>query len=234
PARHDRLADFRVAVLPPIEWLKVDSEVMGAVAKLAEDLSKSGAQVKEVQPKAFGDLRGHHRLYLSLLACVSAIGSSEEERQHSIEVSEAPLGAQEFEEAWRRGLGASVSDFMIWLRERELFRRSYADFFNEWDVLLAPAYIVPAFPHTEAPRLERRLNVNGQSVEYGLGLAYPALANLCGQPATAFPTGLTRAGLPIGLQAIGPYLEDRTTIRFAALVGQEFGDFCSPPGYNLD
>ena len=32
------------------------------------------------------------------------------------------------------------------------------------------------------------------------------------------PVGLTHAGLPIGLQAIGPYLEDRTPSRFAELV----------------
>jgi amidase len=58
---------------------------------------------------------------------------------------------------------------------------------------------------------------------------YPALATACGQPATTFPFGLTRAGLPIGLQAIGPYLEDRTPLRFAALVAQEFGGYERPP-----
>src|SRR5207249_3814571 len=69
------------------------------------------------------------------------------------------------------------------------------------------------------------------AVPYELQLVYPALATLSGQPATAFPVGLTRTGLPIGLQVIGPYLEDRTPIRFAALVGQECGGYHSPPGY---
>jgi amidase len=36
----------------------------------------------------------------------------------------------------------------------------------------------------------------------------------------------------IGLQAIGPYLEDRTPIRFAALLAQEIGGFSKPPGYD--
>jgi amidase len=39
-------------------------------------------------------------------------------------------------------------------------------------------------------------------------------------PATAVPIGATRAGLPIGMQIIGPYLEDRTTIAFAGLLDQ--------------
>lgn len=46
-----------------------------------------------------------------------------------------------------------------------------------------------------------------------------------------FPAGRTRAGLPIGLQAMGPYLEDRTPIHFAALVARELGGFVAPPGY---
>ena len=54
------------------------------------------------------------------------------------------------------------------------------------------------------------------------------------QPATAFPVGLTRGGLPIGLQAIGPYLEDRTPLGFAALAEHEFGGFRPPPGYGAE
>jgi len=52
-----------------------------------------------------------------------------------------------------------------------------------------------------------------------------------GQPATAFPAGLSPAGLPLGLQAIGPYLEDRTTLRFAQLLEREWHAFEPPPGY---
>jgi amidase len=38
--------------------------------------------------------------------------------------------------------------------------------------------------------------------------------------------------LPVGLQAIGPYLEDRTPIRFAALLAREIGGFVKPEGYD--
>ena len=76
------------------------------------------------------------------------------------------------------------------------------------------------------------MDVNGRAVDYSHQIVYPAVATLCGQPATSFPVGLTGAGLPMGLQAIGPYLEDRTPMRFAALVGQEFGGYRPPPGYD--
>jgi amidase len=115
-----------------------------------------------------------------------------------------------------------------------VYRAAYRAFFREWDVLLAPAFMTPAYEHIglEVPFGQRRHEVNGQAVPYLLGTAYPALATLAGQPATAFPVGLTRAKLPIGLQAIGPYLEDRTPIRFASLLSNEIGGFQQPSGYD--
>jgi amidase len=104
-------------------------------------------------------------------------------------------------------------------------------------VLLAPVTLGPAYPHVPKPyppdakSLHDTLEVDGRTVLYDLPLIYPAVATLAGQPATAFPVGLTRAGLPIGLQAVGPYLEDRTPIRFAALLEREFGGFTPPPGF---
>lgn len=101
-------------------------------------------------------------------------------------------------------------------------------------MLLTPVTITPAFPHIgqETTFASRTLQINGESVPYSRLQVYPGLASLSGQPATAFPWGRTRSGLPIGLQVIGPYLEDRTPIIFAALLAQAFGGFVPPPGYD--
>jgi amidase len=52
---------------------------------------------------------------------------------------------------------------------------------------------------------------------------------LTGLPATVAPIGHGESGLPIGVQIIGGYLEDRTTIAFAGLIEREFGGFVPPP-----
>jgi amidase len=79
--------------------------------------------------------------------------------------------------------------------------------------------------------LEQTLDVDGQKVPSDLQLVLPMVAGLPGQPATAFPVTRTASGLPIGLQAIGPYLEDRTPIRFAGLMARRLGGFQPPPRY---
>ena len=62
-------------------------------------------------------------------------------------------------------------------------------------------------------------------------ILWPGIATLIGLPATAVPLGLSPEGLPVGMQIIGPWLEDRTPLRFAELVEQEFGGFKPPPGF---
>jgi amidase len=56
-------------------------------------------------------------------------------------------------------------------------------------------------------------------------IVWSTLATPPGLPATVMP----RAGLPIGMQIIGPFLQDRTTISFAGHAEREFGSFVPPP-----
>ena len=56
---------------------------------------------------------------------------------------------------------------------------------------------------------------------------WPGVATCPGLPSTAIPLGLAD-GLPIGAQIVGPWLEDRTTLKLAELIEQAFGGFVAP------
>ena len=70
------------------------------------------------------------------------------------------------------------------------------------------------------------IDVDGQSQPYTNHIIWAALG--AGLPATVAPIGRTERGLPIGVQIIGPYLEDSTPIQFAQLLEQAFGGFVAP------
>jgi len=235
-ARHQRLADFRVAVLPPIDWLPLDAEIAAALDGLASRVGRLGGRVKTIQPDALGDHRAHYALYLTVLGAVTSARLPAEQRGARLDVLRSR--DDEWSRAMQRGIASGAPDFVAWGGQREQYRGAWRAFFREWDVLLAPAFFAPAYPHWDKPwpetpaSIARTLEVNAKPVLEELGLVYPSVATLAGQPATAFPLGLTRAGLPVGAQAIGPYLEDRTPIRFATLVAKEFGGFTRPPGYD--
>jgi amidase len=87
----------------------------------------------------------------------------------------------------------------------------------------------PAYPHDHSPQQEaRRINIDGKDFAYPDQLAWPGIATLTGLPATAIPLGLSKDGLPVGVQIIGPFLEDRTPLKLAALIEREFGGFVPP------
>lgn len=82
--------------------------------------------------------------------------------------------------------------------ERERIRDAWRRFFGDFDVLLCPVVTSCARPHDDPPPLS--------------DIFWASLATLAYLPATVFPTGLSRAGLPIGVQVIGAELADLTTI----------------------
>jgi amidase len=96
-------------------------------------------------------------------------------------------------------------------------------------VMICPAAPTLAFPHDHSTPLEkRRLRVDGKSCSYlDAQLIWATVATTPGLPATVAPIGVAE-GLPVGVQIIGPYLEDRTPIAFAACLEHEFDGFVSP------
>ncbi len=229
-ARHDRLADFRVAVLPWQDWLPVDAEIVGALEDCMSRLRQAGATVAWATPEDF-DLQAQEHLYTALLAIMESRFLSAEKRDRlaaSARRTGSPIGAAQAD-----GWSASAADYLAMLDRRESVRARYRSFFKSWDVLLCPVAFTLAFTHIpEAiPLYERELPIDERTVPYDRLTVYPGIATLPGHPGTAFPWGRARSGLPIGLQAVGPYLEDRTPLRFAQLLEREFGGFEPPPGY---
>jgi amidase len=63
-------------------------------------------------------------------------------------------------------------------------------------------------------------------------LPWVGLATVAYLPATIAPVGLTEDKLPVGIQIIGPYLEDHTPIHVAKLMEGVIGGFTPPPGFS--
>ncbi len=89
--------------------------------------------------------------------------------------------------------------------------------------MLCPPMLTPAFPQDHSPMATRHVDVDGKKFPYGSQVAWCAVATLNGLPAAAAPIGHAESGLPLRVQIIGGYLEDRTTIAFAGRIEREFG-----------
>ena len=122
-------------------------------------------------------------------------------------------------------------DWVFANEKRERLRALMAEFFTGVDALLMPVSMVPAIAHDHTePFPQREILVNGAVRPYTDLMAWIALATLTHLPATVVPVGRTASGLPVGVQIVGPYLEDRTTLAVARLVEELLGGFVPPPG----
>jgi amidase len=204
PPRGTKLSDYRVLIVDELPGVPTDNEIRAALAELGDRLGKAGAKVVRDSGRV-PDPAGAREVYMGLLNTAMSRGRPDAQ----------PIDAHAYLTLLDRQVG---------------FRRAWAELFEAFDVVLAPVSGTVAFPHVDEPDWSKRtLAINGEATPYGAQLGWPAVALLPNLPATAMPVGFTRAGLPIGAQVIGDYLNDRTTIAFAGLVEREFGGFRAPP-----
>jgi amidase len=230
-ARHTALKDFRVLVVDEHPLLPTDTGVRSALDRLAQRLVKAGAKVARASP-LLPDLAASARLYMRLLMAALSERWPDETYQHA-QATTAALSPDDHSllaERWR----GSVMSHREWATAdmgRITLQRRWMELFREFDVVLCPPMSTPAFPHDHTPVPDRHIEIEGKRCSFFDQLVWPEVATTPGLPATAAPIGLTDGGLPVGVQIVGPYLEDRTPLAFAALIEREFGGFTPPPGY---
>jgi amidase len=229
--RHEALKDFRVLVIDTHPLLPTGNAVRGAVGRLADNLAKAGAKVARGSP-LMPDLalagRTYQTLLTGFLGADVPIEMYEGMRQFAAGLPKDDNG---LDAVGSRGWVLSHRDWIWADRVRAGIAERWRVLFREFDVVICPIMPTPAFPHDHGPPRARKIDIDGTPHAYLHQTMWPGVATLTGQPATAVPLGRADNGLPVGAQIVGPYLEDRTTLRFAALIEREFGGFVAPPGY---
>jgi len=229
PSRHGDLNGFRVLVIDTHPLLPTAASVRGAVERFAERLAKTGAKVARSSP-LLPDMATAARIYAQLLTSFFA-ADIPIERYHRIQELAAALPTDDMSLSAirQRGFVLSHREWETANRVRTGFSQRWREFFREWDVVVCPCMPTPAFPHDHTPEQStRRIRIDDKDYAYQDQVVWAGVATLAGLPATAVPIERTDTGLPVGVQIVGPYLEDRTTLAFARLVEREFGGFVPP------
>jgi len=231
PPRHADLKSFRVLVVDHHPLLPTANIVRSTLGTFADNLVKAGSTVGRTSP-ALPDLALVARTYGQLL--MSFIGADlPDDVYQRLHAAAATLSPDD-DSMSAMALRGNVMSHRDWIRNDRLragLAHQWRQLFREWDVVLCPIMPTPALSHDHIDMNARRIVIDGTEIPYVAQSMWSSVATLTGLPATAMPIGLSDDGLPIGVQIIGPYLEDRTTIAFAELAEREFGGFVAPPGF---
>lgn len=224
--RHAALRDYRIAAWLDDVACPVDSGVRALLDRAATALGAEGATV---DPDARPDfsLEKVAATFMGLLQSALSGGVSRDK----IEEYAASRGDMPTDRA--RRLFAMRHREWLSLNERRMqMRKRWEEFFAHWDVALLPVMPCAAIRHDHSePQAARLATIGGRPRPYWDLVTWMAPAGACLLPATVVPVGQLDNGLPVGIQIVGPYLEDRTTLHVAALLSDLLGGCPRPAGF---
>ncbi|HEY7336410.1 MAG TPA: amidase [Bryobacteraceae bacterium] len=193
---------LRIGVPENFFFDRLDPEVAAGVRRSVQVVAGLGAVASEVRVPDPDALNTVGRLIQ--LAEASTIWRRYRDRR-------ADFGADVYA-LLQQGLLLPATDYIDAQRVRKMLAGDFARIWTSLDCLIAPVTAIPA------PRIgEMTVQVNGSTEDVRLAstrLTRPF--NVLGWPALALPCGLSKAGLPIGLQLVAPPNREDTLIRVGA------------------
>ena len=193
----DGVAGLRIAFSPELGFAAVDPEIAGLVAQAAFAFAALGAHVELVEP-GFGDPR---RTFDVLWSTGAARAVSLLPDDGDIDPGLAAIAEQ--------GRGHSGVDYLAACGERDQLAITMSRFHEQWDLLLTPAMPIAAF------EAGREVPDGSEDPRWPGWTPFTYPFNLTQQPAATVPCGFTSAGLPAGLQIVGPRHADALVLRAA-------------------
>lgn len=136
------------------------------------------------------------------------------------DAAQLALSDAEYRDVITRGRQYSGTEYIDAMHRRTQLRGQFVKLFQRADILVTPTVAVTAFA-AGTLGIDR---VDGRAVDRHLGwspFSWPI--NLAGAPAATIPCGFDGNGLPIGLQIVGPWLEEGRIFRVAAAVEEALG-----------
>ena len=228
PPRKTRLSEYRIGYMLDDPFCAVDPEVKEVLQQAVSALRAAGVPLTEGWPEGV-TLPASFELYLYMAGALQGNAISAELRaQHNEAVRQGRT-----QDPYVLGVTASHYDYTLKDQQRLIQRARWQQYFQSFDAFLSPVHFLPAFPHDHRlPRNVRTLTTSdGSTRAYNENMKWITPATLSGLPATSAPVGFTKRGLPVGIQIIGPYYEDGTSIDVARKLTELVGGFERPPAY---
>ena len=229
PARGARLGDYRIGYVLDDPRAPVSAEEAPALTGAVEALRRAGARLEEGWPPGV-NVEEQYDAYLTLLYARFTPPLREDQLPGLRQLAANQDGS--YLARYARAVTASDAYLQTIETRRRAARGIWQAYFRTHDAFLMPTALVPAFPHDHSGNaLIRVLTTPAGPRPYSDLCFWIAFATLAGLPATTAPVGLTARGLPVGLQIVGPYLEDATPIAVAGHLADVVGGFKAPPGF---
>lgn len=209
---------LRIAYSPGLGGFPVQNEVLRIVGDAARAFEEVGAKVEEVDLDLGHDHRELSAVWVRQIAVRLAASAEGLRRAGVVDLLGEPTESLTPEFARMLELGRSMGALEYKLDDvaRTGVLDALEDLFTRYDLLLSPTLSVPPFDNATDGNTSGPASVNGVGVDPLIGWCLTHPINFTGHPAASVPAGLTRGGLPVGMQIVGRRFADETVISASA------------------
>ncbi|MGA6970866.1 MAG: amidase [Candidatus Binatus sp.] len=226
PPRRPTLKQYRVAAWLDDPACRVEPEVGELLASAAQKLAAASVTVDHDARPEFTLEKVADTFFALLQAALAGSVPADRLDEYAATVGDMPAAHT------RRLLAMRHRQWLSYNERRLQMRKRWEEFFTQWDAILLPVMPCPAMPHDHSePMASRTASVGGEQRPYWDLTTWMAPAGACYLPVTVIPVGRLKNGLPIGIQIVGAYLHDRTTLDLAEHLLPLVGGCPRPPGF---
>jgi aspartyl-tRNA(Asn)/glutamyl-tRNA(Gln) amidotransferase subunit A len=185
--------------------ITLDPDIENRLRKVARALEQAGAIVEEADPPLTGTREHIRAMWWPVAAAI--VDAVPPARRREMDSG--------FRKIAKRGLGLSIADYLAAYAARSELYNAMREFHLRYDLLLTPTMPVTAL------KVGKEMPEQGGFGDDWLNWApYTYPFNLTQQPAASVPCGLSRDGLPIGAQLVGPLGADLLVLKASRAVEQ--------------
>jgi amidase len=227
PAPDRSLRSLRLAWTDDFGGIPVTGDTRKALVRLAGELDRLGCRIENRLPDSFDPLATLETFGELWQAEVGSALTEEVEAEQAQGFGNDP--GDPFLRGMARRVNATMRQYTATLQQRDALIQAFEEFFEQWDALLCPVVVTPAFLHNAQGAY---ITVDDHTVPSSTGtMAYCAPFTVTGHPAVVVPFALSSGGLPIGVQIVGRLWGDMEVLSIAARLVEVTGPFQHPPGY---
>jgi aspartyl-tRNA(Asn)/glutamyl-tRNA(Gln) amidotransferase subunit A len=195
----DGVRGLKIAFSPALGYAEVEPEVAQKVAAAAAVFAELGAHVEQTDP-GFRCTRTTFQTHW-YAAAASLLRSYDAEQRAQMDPGLIEIATE--------GERIALLDYLDATARRGALGQDMLAFHEKFHLLLTPSVPIPAFAAgAERPDPARQK----RWIEWA---PFSNPFNLTQQPAASVPCGFTAAGLPVGLQIVGPMHADALVLRAA-------------------
>ncbi|MFZ0677456.1 amidase [Candidatus Binatus sp.] len=226
PPRRPTLKQYRVAAWLDDPACRVEPEVGEMLEGTAQKLAAAGVRVDHDARPEFTLEKVADTFFALLQAALAGGVPADRLDEYAATVGDMPAAHT------RRLLAMRHRQWLSYNERRLQMRKRWEEFFIQWDAILLPVMPCSAIAHDHSePMASRMASVGGEQRPYWDLTTWMAPAGACYLPVTVIPVGRLKNGLPIGIQIVGAYLHDHTTLDLAEHLLPLVGGCPRPHGF---